>query len=178
MDLVRDSYKVNPRGKERVDTRNSWHEFMFVSKCRYNVFGKQKTIDACVEGFLSLRKLGFSFREMGFAGTHVHFSANTPKRYSVLNAETMLKQRSSKNIFAKVPNFRKRYPRGTFWSGYEHHQSIGKSSKQSSEYIKSQPEHHKALFPGVQKAVFDFSIRSLTDFAQSASGDTARPVNQ
>ena len=164
------SYKANPRNKEkrhktRRDTRNSWHEFMFVSKCRYDVFGKQKTIDACVEGFMSLKPLGLEFKEMGFALNHVHFSANVPKRYSVQDAETMLKSRSARLIFARIPNFRKRYPRGAFWSGYEHHQSIGKDMQQSTNYIRSQPRHHQAFSPNVQKAVFDFAIRPLTCFA-------------
>jgi len=35
MNLVSGSYKVNPRKKEKCDTRNSWHTFMLVSKCRY-----------------------------------------------------------------------------------------------------------------------------------------------
>ena len=163
--LVSGSYKVNPRKNARNDTRNSWHEFMFVAKCRYNVFRKQKTIDACVEGFLSLEAFGFQFSQMGFAGTHVHFSADIPKRYSVEEAEIMLKSRSSRLIFARIPNFRKRYPRGSFWSGYEHHQSIGKDREQSKQYIKSQPKHHNVKNPMVQKAVFDFTTRPLTYFA-------------
>ena len=163
--MVSRSYKVNPRKKKRIDTRNSWHEFMFVSKCRYNVFGKQKTIDACVEGFRELEAFGFKFRDMGFAGTHVHFSTDIPKRYSVEDAETMLKSRSSRLIFARIPNFRKRYPRGSFWSGYEHHQPIGKDWEQSRRYIKGQPKHHNVKNPLVQKAVFDFTVRPLTYFA-------------
>lgn len=163
--LVSDSYKVNPRKKARNDTRNSWHEFMFVSKCRFNVFRKQKTIDACVEGFRELEASGFKFGQIGFAGTHVHLSVDIPKRYSILVAEIMLKSRSSELIFARIPNFRKRYPRGTFWSGYEHHQPIGKDREQSARYIKSQPKHHNVNNPLVQKSVFDF--------AQRASGDTA-----
>jgi putative transposase len=165
MNLVSDSYKVNPRAKERTDTRNSWHEFMFVAKCRYTVFGKQKTIDACVEGFRSLEAFGFQFRQIGFAGNHVHFSVNVPKRYSVQDAEVMLKSRSSRLIFARVPNFRKRYPRGSFWSGYEHHQSIGRDREQVAEYIRSQPDHHGIDMTNVQKCVFDFT--------RTASGDTA-----
>ena len=157
MNLVSGSYKLDGRAKDPADTRNSWHLFMFVAKCRYTVFGKQKTIDACVEGFRSLEALGFGFREMGFAGNHVHFSANTPKRYSIEDAETMLKSRSSRNIFAKIPNFRKRYPRGSFWSGYEHHESIGRDMEQVAAYIRSQPEHHGLGRMQVQKCVFDFN---------------------
>lgn len=165
MNLVSESYKVNPR-KRRNDTRNSWHELVLVAKCRYNVFRKQKTIDACVAGFRELEAFGFSFGEMGFAGTHVHLSVDIPKRYSVQNAEAMLKSRSAKRIFTAIPNFRKRYPRGSFWSGYEHHQSIGKNREESARYIKSQPKHHSIRNPLVQKAVFDFAMIPLSQFAQ------------
>lgn len=160
-DLVSGSYKAS-----KQDTRNSWHEFMFVSKCRYNVFRKQKTIDACVAGFRELEAFGFRFGQMSFPGTHVHFSADVPKRYSVKDAETMLKSHSARRIFAEIPNFRKRYPRGSFWSGYEHHQSIGKDREESARYIKSQPAHHNIKNPLVQKAVFDFTLVPLTGFAQ------------
>ena len=163
--LVSRSYKSNQNKKKRNDTRNSWYEFVLVSKCRYNVFRKQKTIDACIEGFMELRAFGFKFGQIGFAGTHLHLSVNIPKRYSVQNTEIMLKSHSAKKIFEKIPNFRKRYPRGSFWSGYEHHQSIGKDRKESSRYIKSQPGHHNVNNPMVQKAVFDFTMTALTSFA-------------
>jgi REP element-mobilizing transposase RayT len=165
MNLVSGSYKVNPKTKPKNDTRNSWHEFVLVSKCRYNVFRKQKTIDACMEGFIELCKFGFEFGQIGFAGTHAHLSVNMPKRYSVQNTEIMLKSLSSQRIFAQIPNFRKRYPRGSFWSRYEHHQSIGKDREESARYIKSQPEHHNINNPFVQKAVFDFTTVLLTNFA-------------
>jgi REP element-mobilizing transposase RayT len=168
MNLVSGSYKANGRKKKRVDTRNSWHEFMFVAKCRYKVFSKQKTIDACVEGFRALEALGFEFGKVGFADNHVHFSVNIPKRYSVEDAETMLKSRSSQLIFARIPNFRKRYPRGSFWSGYEHHESIGRDREEAEDYIESQPEHHGIDTAHVQKCVFDFTYVGL-----AASGDTA-----
>ena len=165
MDFVSGSYKLDaPDGPDgparmagRVDTRNSWHMFVFVAKCRYTVFGKQKTIDACVEGFRSLEAHGFEFREIGFAGNHVHFSANVPKRYSILEAEIMLKSRSSRNVFTTIPGFRRRYPRGSFWSGYEHHESRGRDMEQAAAYIRSQPEHHGFVSSGVQKSVFDFA---------------------
>jgi len=138
---------------------------MLVSKCRYKVFRKQKTIDACLDGFLSLEAFGFEFGEVGFADNHVHLSVNIPKRYCVQDTEIMLKSRSSQLIFARIPNFRKRYLRGSFWSGYEHHESIGKDREQVANYIRSQPEHHRINRTFVQRCVFDFAVK--------ASGDTA-----
>ena len=128
---------------EKVDTRNNWVTMVFVTKCRFNCFGKQSHIDTCVEAFKEFEKLGFEFDEIGFGGNHVHFLSNIPKRYSIQDVEIMLKSRSSLRMFEKHPGFRKRYPRGAFWSGYEHHQSTGFTDiEQAREYIKDQPNHH------------------------------------
>ena len=115
---------------------------MFVSKCRKNVFRKQSTINACQAGFKELEAFGFEFDAFGFAGTHVHFAANVPQKYSVEVAKTMLKTRSAKRVFKEKPNFRKLYPRGSFWSGYEHHQGFGADQAAALKYIENQASHH------------------------------------
>ncbi len=82
------------------------------------------------------------------------------------DAETMLKSWSSKKIFKKHPGFRKRYPRGGFWSGYEHHESTGrKDLDESREYIRNQKQHH-------QLDVIDDAQQKLDIFFPS-SGDAA-----
>lgn len=115
---------------------------MFVTKCRFNCFRKQSVINTCTDAFRELEALGFEFGHFGFGGTHVHFSVNVPKRYSITNAEIMLKSRSAMRIFAVHPGFHKRYPRGAFWSGYEYHQSIGQDRERAEAYIESQIAHH------------------------------------
>ena len=128
---------------KNVDTRNNWITFMFVTKCRYNCFLKQSHIDTCSDALREFESLGFKFGILGFGGNHVHFDVAVPKKYSVEVAEIMLKSRSSKRMFEKHPNFRKRYPRGSFWSGYEHHEATGNKDRNASEaYIRSQAEHH------------------------------------
>ena len=131
-------------GQTREDTRNNWITMMFVTKYRRNCFLKQSHIDTCTEAFKELEACGFEFREMGFGGNHTHFQTNVPKKYSVQVAEIMLKSRSSKKMFEKHPGFRKRYPRGSFWSGYEHHESTGfKDLEESAAYIRDQERHHR-----------------------------------
>ena len=125
------------------DTRNNWITFMFVTKCRFNCFLKESHIDTCTAAFRELESCGFEFGTFGFGGSHVHFQANIPKRYSVEMAEIMLKTRSSMRMFEKHPGFRKRYPRGSFWSGYEHHESTGrKNMEESTAYLNDQVRHH------------------------------------
>src|SRR3989339_134186 len=99
-------------GRNRCDTRNSWSEFMFVTKCRFNCFLKQSHIDTCTEAFRELESCGFVFGTFGFAGSHVHFQVDVPQRYLIEVAKIMLKSRSSMRMFEKHP-VRKRYPRGS-----------------------------------------------------------------
>jgi REP element-mobilizing transposase RayT len=146
------------------DTRNNWVTFMFVCKYRYNCLRKQSVINDCEAAFREFENLGFEFGAIGFGGSHTHFRVNVPKKYSILEAEIMLKSRSSKRIFEKHPNFRKRYPNGSFWSGYEHHESTGRKDMYASdEYIKSQKEHHKVnVINDVQKKIFSFTAEQDT----------------
>ncbi|MBU2099720.1 transposase [Candidatus Micrarchaeota archaeon] len=128
--------------EKKKDTRSNWLAFIFVSKCRYKVFRKQSSINACKKGFLELEKHGFEFSAFGFAGTHVHFAVNVPEKYSVRTAKGMLKSWSAKNVFKEKPNFRKLYPRGCFWSGYEHHQGFGADEAKALAYIENQAQYH------------------------------------
>jgi len=138
-----ESFSIKSFGRAARDTRNNWVTMMFVTKCRYNCFLKQSHIDTCTAAFRELEVFGFEFGEFGFGGTHVHFLVNVPKKYSVEVAEIMLKSRSARRIFESHPGFRKRYPRGSFWSGYEHHESTGKKDyNASATYIRDQERHH------------------------------------
>jgi len=134
------------------DTRNNWVTMMFVTHKRYKCFKKQQHIDTCVSAFRELERFGFEFGDFGFAWDHVHFQVNIPKRYSVETAEIMLKSRSARRMFEKHPGFRKRYPYGGFWSGYEHHASTGLTSlKESTLYLRDQQRHHNLVVVGQQQ---------------------------
>jgi len=150
------------------DTRNNWITMMFVCKYRYNCLRKQSIMNDCEAAFREFEALGFKFGPIGFGGNHTHFRVDVPKKYSVEDAVTMLKSRSSLRIFEKHPNFRKRYPRGSFWSGYEHHESTGRKDIRAADaYILSQEEHHNVqVIRDVQKSIFSFA----------ADVDTATPA--
>lgn len=124
------------------DTRTNWLVFMFVSNRRRNVFRKQSTVNAFLSALLEAKRFGYAFREVGFGGTHVHFEVDVPSRYSVDSAVGFLKSFSARRIFEAKPKFRLLYPRGSFWSGYEHHQSFGKDAEASRKYVRGQAAHH------------------------------------
>ena len=125
---------------------------LFVTKNRYNCFKKQEHQKTCTEAFYEMERFGYEFGDFGFAWDHVHFQVNIPKRYSVQDAESMLKSYSARKMFEIHPGFRKRYRRGSFWSGYEHHQSTGLTNlEESSQYLLDQQRHHNLVVAGQQK---------------------------
>jgi REP element-mobilizing transposase RayT len=134
------------------DTRNTWVTMLFVTKKRYNCFRKQAHIDTCTKAFHELERFGYEFGDFGFAWNHVHFQVNIPKRYSIQDAEIMIKSHSAKRMFETHPGFRKRYSGGGFWSGYEHHQSTGLTNlEESSRYLHDQQRHHNLVIFGQQR---------------------------
>jgi REP element-mobilizing transposase RayT len=151
----------------RFDSRSNWVVFQFLPKCRYKCFRRQSVIDTCIAGFRELEAFGFEFGVMEFPVDHVHLSVNVPKCYSLQDADIMLKGHSAKRIFAEHPGFRKRYPRGSFWAGYEHHESMGRQTREEAEnYIRNQLKHH-----GV--TIIDDRQKRLSQFA--AEQDTSSP---
>jgi REP element-mobilizing transposase RayT len=129
--------------KPATDTRNNWVTMMFPTHKRYRNFRKQDHIDTCTQAFHDLERLGFEYGDFGFGEDHIHFQVNVPKRYSLQNAEILLKSYTSRKMFEKHPGFRKRYPDGRFWSGYEHHVSTGLTNlDESSAYLRIQQQHH------------------------------------
>jgi REP element-mobilizing transposase RayT len=105
----------------------------------------------------------------GFGGNHVHFDVDIPERYSIEVAEIMLKSRSSKIMFEKHSGFHKHYPRGSFWSGYEHHESTGDKDKAVAEaYIKSQTEYHNIKIIDDRQKRLDSFASSRVDTRTSA----------
>ena len=159
----------NPDRKYRMkDVRNNWVTFQWLPKCRFRCFRKQSVIDTCTAAFREFERLGFEFGEFGFAVNHVHFRVNVPKRYSIEDAEIMLKSRAAKRIFEEHPGFRKRYPRGSFWAGYEHHESVGrKSIDEADAYLRGQLEHHN-------ERVIDDTQKDLAGFAAERGYVNAR----
>jgi len=129
---------VNKKGFLKV-------QLVFVSKCRYKVFRNEKTLNACKDAFKEVEaNHGIILEEASFPENHVHSFANIPPNLSIQKAIQLLKGVSSRRIFQAVPNLRKRYPRGSFWSGYYNYSSVGPQTESVvKEYILNQNEHHQ-----------------------------------
>jgi len=146
---------MNSVSTERIktDARYNWQHMYFNSKKRYRVFRKEKTREVCRKAFKEAEEMyGFTIRELGFGEdyAHVHFIVNVPSKYSIEDTLEILKSHTSSRIFQEIPNFEKRYPNRTFWSGWKYNGSVGPVTEETvKDYIRRQ----------------DVSQQRLTDFS-------------
>ena len=95
---------------------NEWH-FEWCTKYRYNCMRNpnvNKEIEKLIRQAAEEHKI--VIKEMAVAVDHIHISAAIPFTMSPCSALHLLKGRSAYLTFRRFPNFRKRYPKGHFWS--------------------------------------------------------------
>ena len=64
---------------------------------------------------------------------------NVPNKLSVAHVIQILKSHSASKIFREMPNFHKRYPRGSFWGGQYSNSSVGFVNEEKiKDYIRRQ----------------------------------------
>jgi len=81
-------------------------------------------------------------------GDHLHMFLELPITMTVRYAICLLKSNSAHNIFTLFPGFRKRYPKGHFWSKYYYYESIGKiTADKIKKYIEEGQTKYKQLHP-------------------------------
>ena len=77
--------------------------------------------------------------EVAIMPDHVHLVVSLPPTMSVSNAVHLLKGASAHEIFKKKPDFRKRYPRGHFWSPGKFYRTTGDADLGTViNYVKEQ----------------------------------------
>lgn len=142
------------------DLRRNLYHFVFVSKCRYKVFRNERTVSACTEAFRSVEcRYGIKIEEMEFQDNHVHMMVHLPARHSVSYALQLFKGGAARNVFLLLPNLRKRYPRGSFWSRFAYYGTVGPMTDETvRKYIGAQDVHHERLInpEAGQKQITEF----------------------
>ena len=126
----------------------SMRKFEWTPKYRYKMMKnpeKRALVEACIRFAASRWKM--KIFELNVQPEHVHCTVQIPMTMSPPSAVHKLKGISSKKIFEKVPNFRKRYPRGHFWSRGTNMTSVGfVSIEVANEYVKNQDAHHGTVW--------------------------------
>ena len=122
--------------------RYNWQHMMFVSKCRFKVFKKEYTRDIIRKAIYEIAEANhMTIKEFTFGDDYslIHTEIDVPNTIKISTTVQILKSYSAYKLFYKIPNFRKLYPRGRFWSGYYSNGSVGPSNEETiRNYIRNQ----------------------------------------
>jgi putative transposase len=95
----------------------STYHFIWCTKYRYKTLRSEYVKSLCAIFIRETAKRhGIRIRELVVDDDHVHTEADVPPSMSVSRAFQLLKGTTSYLLFKAFPNFRKRYPKGHFWS--------------------------------------------------------------
>jgi len=121
---------------------NEYH-IEWCPKYRYKTM-KNDYISKEVDAFIrqAAKEHGIIIKTLGLGPDHVHSRVAIPFTMSPSKAAMYLKGRSSYLIFRRFPNFRKRYPDGSFWSPGKFIRSVSEvTSDIVDQYIRKQAVH-------------------------------------
>lgn len=115
----------------------------WATKCRYSMFrfDKYKTmletilVDICSRHSIKIL-------ELTVMPEHVHMVIGIPAVMSVSDASRYIRGGSAYALFRAEPLFRRRYPRGSFWSGNKFVRTVGADIEASRQYVRNQEQHH------------------------------------
>jgi len=86
------------------------------------------------------------FYTMEVVSNHVHMFIEVPKNLTIDYVIRYLKSQTARFMFLAFPGFRKRYPKGHFWSRYEYHETIGNATAETVfNYINTGQVKHLML---------------------------------
>ena len=119
---------------------NTWH-FEWCTKYRYKMFKNLYLNNICVIAIREAAKRhNIEILEIEVDVNHVHVVCSIPMTMTPTKALHLLKGFSAKLLFALVPNFRKRYRNGHFWSPGKFAASVGYITLENAKrYLES---HH------------------------------------
>ncbi len=111
---------THAKNKNVSDFVYNFQHIVLVSKCRFKVFKNPKTQKVVADAFREVEtRFNIKIKEFSFGDdyAHVHIEVNVPSKFSMKQVVQILKSHSSSKVFSEMPNFIKRYPRGSFWVG-------------------------------------------------------------
>jgi putative transposase len=80
-----------------------------------------------------------TINELSVMPDHIHAVVSIPPTMSISQAFHLLKGASARELFKQKPNFRKRYPRGHFWSPGKFYRSVGDADVETVvKYVQDQ----------------------------------------
>ena len=128
----------------------STYHFVWCTKYRYKTLRSEHVKSLC-ELFIreAAKRHKIGVRELVVDDDHVHAEVDVPPTLSVSDAFQRLKGMSAYLLFKQFPNFRKRYPRGAFWSAGKIFRSVSDVQQDVVEnYIRKHKSYQQTLLTG------------------------------
>ena len=121
--------------------QNLYH-LVWATKYRYQCMRQEKyrlAVRRTLEAAAS--RHGIVFLELSVMSDHVHALVSAHPAMSAAKALGLLKGASAHSILSEFPNFRKRYPRGHFWSSGKCGRTVGDVDKEVvANYVRQQAD--------------------------------------
>ncbi|MCL4365530.1 IS200/IS605 family transposase [Candidatus Marsarchaeota archaeon] len=139
------------KNKKELAWVYNFQHVVLVSKCRFKVFKNPKTQRVVMDAFREVEmQFNIRIKELSFGDdyAHVHMEVNVPRNLSMQQVEQILKSHSASKVFKEMPNFIKRYPRGSFWGGQPSGTRVGSVGENIiKNYIRRQDVSYEPFLP-------------------------------
>jgi len=121
-------------------TGNNIHHFQWCTKYRFSMLRNRKFAEYCKDILhMTASRHGIKILELAVMPDHIHMIVQIPSDISQSRAVQLLKGASSYELFRTVPNFRLRYPKGSFWSKGNFKDSVGRITTDTAQrYVRDQ----------------------------------------
>ena len=119
--------------------QNMYH-LEWCPKYRYNMFKQEKNKKLCETVLYEVAKRhNIEITEISVMPDHIHVVVCIPPTMSVSKALQILKGASACELFKRRTYFRRRYPKGHFWSPGKFYRSVGDADAETVlQYVRDQ----------------------------------------
>ena len=116
-----------------------WH-LQWCTKYRFNMFRQEKLRTFCEVAVKECcKRYGMEVIVLNVQPNHVHLVVELPRGMTDIRALNLLKGFSAFVLFQLVPDFRKRYPKGSLWSCGNFSATVGFAELETVvEYVRNQ----------------------------------------
>ena len=152
---VIDMNSVNYRNINEHGIGENKHHLEWCPKYRYNVLQNPFIAEEMKQILEQIAvEKGMAVHKIVVDSDHVHMFVSVPFDMSLSNVFQYLKGISAYRIFRLHPNFRKRYPKGHFWSPGHFSRSVSCVTESAIEHYIDKHEYPAMNFNPKQKRLF------------------------
>ena len=123
------------------------YHLVFPAKYRRVVFDENVDEELKMVCLEIEKRYQLKFLEIGTDKDHVHFLVQSVPTYSVTKLVTMIKSLTSRHIFSRCPQVKKKLWGGEFWTDGYFASTVGKHGDENmiSKYVKNQGKEYSVM---------------------------------